>query len=253
MAKKDSAEKPAFSPINVIAYIITLSAVAFIFIISWYIVCKNKMEGARIVLTSVLPVLAGWVGTILAFFYSKQSLDSADRRVSELTSHITSAGKLQSIPVKAKWIPNDGSMFCQHESDYGKTLKALLEELESKKKGMRIPILDAEDRPLYIIHRSVIDQYLAKKGAVSTAKPDEAGGVNTITLKEFIDDKENAAIKYSVALVPEDATLDQAKLAMNTMSQYGWCQDVFVTKTGSKDEKVLGWVTNRIIEDNSKV
>jgi hypothetical protein len=31
------------------------------------------------------------------------------------------------------------------------------------------------------------------------------------------------------------------------------CQDVFVTKAGTRNEPILGWITNAIIEDNAKV
>jgi hypothetical protein len=50
--------------------------------------------------------------------------------------------------------------------------------------------------------------------------------------------------------VKEDATLADAKDAMDHAQD---CQDVFVTKAGTKDEEVLGWITNNIIQDNAKV
>jgi hypothetical protein len=31
------------------------------------------------------------------------------------------------------------------------------------------------------------------------------------------------------------------------------CQDVFVTKNGSKDDPVVGWITNTIIQEAGKL
>src|SRR5262249_29673338 len=102
----------------------------------------------------------------------------------------------------------------------------------------------------------VITEYLAEKLKPSEAQPPPpAVDPNTLTMKKFIEDnvEKGANLQFSVALVAQDASYDQAKAAMNAMTQSGWCQDVMVTKTGSKNEKVIGWITNRMIEDKSKV
>jgi len=44
--------------------------------------------------------------------------------------------------------------------------------------------------------------------------------------------------------LPITATLADASQIMQDNSV---CQDVFVTKTGNKDEKVEGWITNNLI------
>ncbi len=49
--------------------------------------------------------------------------------------------------------------------------------------------------------------------------------------------------------VDENATMAEAKAAMGATPK---CQDIFVTKTGSRSEAILGWITNAIIEENSK-
>ena len=57
-------------------------------------------------------------------------------------------------------------------------------------------------------------------------------------------------LEASIATVSEKVTLAEAKAAMDA-SKY--CQDVFVTKAGTRNEAVTGWITNSIIEDNAKV
>jgi hypothetical protein len=41
--------------------------------------------------------------------------------------------------------------------------------------------------------------------------------------------------------------------AKTRMDQAPDCQDEFVTKGGTKDDDVVGWITNVIIADNSRV
>lgn len=53
-----------------------------------------------------------------------------------------------------------------------------------------------------------------------------------------------------VAIIPDAATLSQAKQAMDAIP---YCQDAFVTHEGSPNNPVLGRITNVVIEANSKV
>ena len=49
---------------------------------------------------------------------------------------------------------------------------------------------------------------------------------------------------------PLTATLNEIK---QTMQDNAMCQDVFITKTGSKDEAVEGWVTNDLIIEKAEL
>ena len=123
-----------------------------------------------------------------------------------------------------------------------------MDELEKKKKGNRVPVFDANDHPKYIIHRSAIEKYLvaqARKGK-TPADPEK------LTLKNLLDDDPDLKnlVETSFAAVKEDATLADAKDAMDNTP---YCQDVFVTKSGTKNEPVLGWITNITIGKNAKV
>jgi hypothetical protein len=50
--------------------------------------------------------------------------------------------------------------------------------------------------------------------------------------------------------VAEDATLADAKTKMDKLPQ---CLDIFVTKNGTKNEPIIGWLTNLIIVESAKV
>jgi len=57
-------------------------------------------------------------------------------------------------------------------------------------------------------------------------------------------------IEHSIDTVREDATLADVKALMEKNPH---CQDVFVTKGGGRNEPVLGWITNAIVEENTKL
>lgn len=121
-----------------------------------------------------------------------------------------------------------------------------LEELEKSKKGNRLPVLGDKDCPAYILHRSAIDRYLVKE-AGKPSPPD----LSSLTLADLLTDPELKELaEGSFATVREDGTLADAK---NAISRKPNCQDVFVTKGGTENEEVLGWITNVIIEEYSKV
>ena len=55
--------------------IITVGLIAIVIIAGS--IRNNNMEGAKLVLTGVLPLLGTWVGTILAYYFSKENFEAA--------------------------------------------------------------------------------------------------------------------------------------------------------------------------------
>ena len=60
-------------------------------------------------------------------------------------------------------------------------------------------------------------------------------------------------LNLTFGLVISDATLADAKLVMDASRGVANYQDIFVTQTGSREEPVLGWITNDIVLKNSEV
>jgi hypothetical protein len=214
------------------------------------IVMLLHRDQAQNVMSSVLPLLGSWVGTILAYYFSKENFEAATKSVSELAKQITPQEKLRSTPVKDKMIKR-GSMHIQPvtttETDEQLMLADILNRLVEAKKGQRIPFLNERDNPLYVIHRSSIDRFLTDKFASSSPPTD----IKTLTLRELLDAlglKDRGDKTFAV--VKEDATLADAKAAMESIPG---CQDVFITKSGTMSEPVVGWITNVMIESESKV
>jgi hypothetical protein len=96
----------------------------------------------------------------------------------------------------------------------------------------RLPILDSEARALYIIHRSVLFEQLAKS---DPGKPADQ------KLQGLLARARLASLITSWATVHENAVLGDAKRAMEAAAN---AQDVFVTRSGRPNEPIVGWLSN---------
>jgi hypothetical protein len=114
-------------------------------------------------------------------------------------------------------------------------------------------VLDDKDYPRYVIHRSTIDKFLANKAVEGASKATDqkklSDDLKKLTLHDLIENE--PGLRRSFGLVREDSTLADVKALMDALGNE--CQDIFVTKTGSYTDPVLGWITNVIIEENSKL
>lgn len=212
----------------------------------------SELSTAQYVLGAILPLLGTWVGTILAYYFSRENFESANRSVREMAKQLTPSEKLESIPVRQKMIPKE-KMILLKITDVKPIEKLsivddILKTLKEKKRN-RLPILDENDYPQYMIHRSMIDKYLAQ---LSIEKGMPADKIKQKTLIDLInqDNELKKMFETSWVTISETKNLADAK---NKMDQVEDCLDIFVTKNGLKNEPVLGWLTNLIITESAKV
>ena len=68
-------------PRTKLAFLVTLFSIITVGIISLTILVGSvfgaDLEGAQLVLTGILPLLGTWVGTILAYYFSKDNFETA--------------------------------------------------------------------------------------------------------------------------------------------------------------------------------
>jgi hypothetical protein len=235
---------------------IVLFAALGVIVLAWRIITITPADGtqqeraAQQVLSAVLPLLGTWVGTILAFYFTRENFEAAARSVSAVARQLTPEEKLGSTPVRDAMIAKDKMFYKNFPADKI-PLAATLAELASSKKGERIPVFATNDTPAYMVHRSRVDKYLAKYLGDKAASG-EAPNQNALTLQNILDEDPELKKEFetSWATVREDATLADAKAKMDRTPN---CQDVFVTKNGTRDEAVRGWITNGIIEEHAKL
>ena len=123
------------------------------------------------------------------------------------------------------------------------TLGEIVDDLETHR-WKRLPLLDENDRPKYMIHRSMIDQFIARHALTPSAGRNAA----ELTLADLLADvAKRTMFENSFAVVGSRASLADATAAMAALPD---CNDVFVTTGGSRDEAVLGLLTNVDITKN---
>jgi hypothetical protein len=194
-------------------------------------------DTSTLVFNSLLPLLGTWVGTVLAYYFSRKNFESASQSVERMVT-LTTEQKLARIFVEKEMLRPD--QITAHQIPAGKTPRdVLLKDLRTKLGGKitRMPILDSNGAILYIVHQSGLFKFLADSALAGKSPPE----IEKLTLRELVDDAELKDWVANIVFVPHGTSVGEAKAAMEARRG---CQDLIVTKTGSKTEPMLGWMTN---------
>lgn len=213
---------------------------------------RNDVDAAKWALAVAAPVVAAWAAAIISYYFTQKSFESASRNVTETVERLTGVERLKSIRVKDKMIVRRDitalNITSSKPASKIKLIGDILKLLDDSKKN-RLPILDENDHPLYIVHRSMIDKYLTRKITKDKLTPEK---LNNLTLEDLLNDDADLKRMFEATFgtVAEDATLADAKILIDKLLQ---CLDVFVTENGTKNEPIIGWLTNLIIAESAKV
>lgn len=206
---------------------------AFALTLLAFVVINQDTANAMTVFNVLLPVVASWVGTVLAFYFGKENFEAANEQVRK-TMSAALTGKTQQ-PVTSFMRPLGQTThftLTAGMEDSNVKLSDLMGKFTDKVK--RLPILTADEHPKYMIHEASLSTYLAV-----------SGHADSDTLKAFIADRKTAGLAFGnesgFVVVAETASLEDAK---NAFEQVASAQDIFVTKAGTAREPVLGWISN---------
>ena len=201
----------------------------------------TRSETTQMVFTAVTPLIASWIGAVIAYYFSSDSLETATRSAKDLIGTLDE--KLKTIPATRVMIKLTN--MSKFKSDDTQKVKEILDELKKSGKGERLPFLNDQNQPVYMLHKSSIDSALVE------AFTDTSLNLQDITLKQLFEKVPELKVMAvgSFETVGVDATLDKILTAMGRIRG---CQDIFVTEDGTKKGAVIGWVTNGIIEDASR-
>ena len=198
------------------------------------------LDLVKYLLATILPVVAGWVGTVLAFYYGKENFEAGTKSVTTAAQALTSKEKLATIMVATMGMAR--SEFNALVLDTEDVNVAKTTDLQTVKEGFkntkepdklyeRLPIFLKGDVPFMVLHRSTMNAYLVDA--------DDKDPKNSTLANLF------KKVKYlpndSFAVVSPDATAALAKTEMEKVSN---CSDVFVTTDGKKTGAVTRWITN---------
>jgi hypothetical protein len=197
------------------------------------------------VFNTLVPLFGTWVGTVIAFYFSRENFTAAAQSTRELIKQFGD-DRLRQTPVDRAWTPASsirGVTLAQGQGEAAvivRQLQGLLSDVVT-----RVPIFETNGAIRYIIHQSMIYKFVAERGLRIT----DGGAERDATLADFVARPDLHTMVTKIALVPRNATLADAKAAMASVDG---CQDVFVTATGQRTEPVVGWVTNVDIANYSR-
>lgn len=200
------------------------------------VVALVDRDNAQDVFNVTVPVVAAWVGTVLAFYFGRENFETANQEIREMVRELGPDERGRQ-PATAIMRPIRDMVSLTLAS--GATPATIpLRDLKAKLVGnvSRLPVLESDRSVLYMIHESRIDQYLAGSGTT----PDD-------TLEQFITAQEAAPEParfghgHGFLTVSEAASLTDVKRLIDSRRSV---QDVFVTRTGQPDSEALGWVSN---------
>jgi hypothetical protein len=113
------------------------------------------------------------------------------------------------------------------------SLRQVYKDMKSRSIN-RLPILDESWHVLYMVHRSVMSEFLLDSD------------LDAPTLDDLLQDpKAKEAFRNSVVFVAPSATVEEAREALAAVDG---ARDVFITAGGSRDEPILGMVANTDLE-----
>jgi len=192
----------------------------------------KTIERSQLIFNSVLPLFGTWVGTVMAYFFSKENFESASRSVERLTRQLTSQEKiLTSTPVTDVMVPRSQMMVAVDPTNT--KLLETLKLLEGR--GYRyLPVLNSDDSLLALLHTVGVIEYLYRIKEGIPAEEREA-----LTIQNILDEHPEFKKPYSV--VKEGGTLADAQDAMNKIAE---SRVVFVTAGGTDREPVRGMLTS---------
>ncbi len=267
-AQSPATPKPANGFVNTLATIVVIVSslmLVVLIIMAWVNLpgcetCDGQgFASTKELLSVFLPLVGTWMGTILAFYFSKENFEAANNRVNELVNRIQGPAEvLGGLSVSDVMIRLDHStlMTFGSEEDFKNTrLSDLLMKMQETH-SERMPILQKDTlKFIFLIYRTTVERFILE---VTNKRVSPARG--TVELQDLIvrdmfeSDfqiiKDIVALNFKDYFLPITATLDQVRKAMqdNTI-----CQDVFITRTGAKEEAVEGWITNNMIVEKAEL
>jgi hypothetical protein len=223
----------------VLAAVVILVTIAALAVLAAIAIVSNE-QNAVTLFNILLPVMATWVGTVLAFYFGRESFESASEQVRSTNAQLVQLAQSTQQEIARQPIMQVvrpiADMTYEQLGGNRTPATVTLAELRGKITDVitRMPVLTADLKPLYMIHASQIDKYLS-----DPQHPD------TRTLEQFIDDEAQAGMFYDAqrgfALLAETASVADAKQSLEAVATV---QDAFVTAKGTADEPLLGWVSN---------
>jgi predicted transcriptional regulator len=206
---------------------------------------QEGMQVLQYIFGALLPLWGTWIGTILAYYFSKENFESANKNVREMVSKMTADEKLGKLLVTDAMIPYQnfsGSSLIAESMDKLKSEK--LDDMIGRMNNLqrqRLPVIVGQ-KVIHVFHKSTLLEFRFDQGSKTGLLYSD---MNTVG-NQWIKDVMQKGIKY----LGRQANLLEAKQLMESETA---CNDVVVTSNGTADGDVVGWITDKILNEKSKV
>jgi hypothetical protein len=196
-------------------------------------------DTAKNLFNAVLPVFAGWTGTVLAYYFSaatqERTSDSLDKAINK-----TDGGGSDSTTVSEVMIAYQNIKELI-ELDKTPPDAITLEDMNDRFRRVERLVFVDKHAFKYVVHSGTFRKFRDIQGA---AQPTG----QAMTFKNMLDDAETlTTITKLLVFVPASTTLSQAKAAMEAVTG---ATDIIVTGSGKQDAPMLGWLTDSDLTRN---
>lgn len=181
------------------------------------------------IFTSVLPVFSTWVGTVLAFYFTNETVRRTQQTQAQApnggSDPITRAGTMtpyQSIP-RIELDPAAAAELGAVAAAEAIPLSEIQNQLGSSGPS-RVIIFDHNKVPVFVVFRTAMPEIVASSD----------------TLKTYLDTALNREASLKFAPIAATATIAEAR---NMLAAQG-LTDLFVTANGRVAEPTMGWVSD---------
>jgi hypothetical protein len=216
------------------AGIVTMSVAVLVG--AWKTGTAEYGQTSQMVFNSLLPLFGTWVGTVLAYYFSRKNFESASNSVRDMVD-LTLEQKLGRLKVQREMMRLGEITVHRMPKDTNES-DVLLKDLRARLGGRitRVPVVDANGVVKYIVHQSSLYKFLAD---AALGKP--GAELEKLTLQDMASDAQIKGWITAIAYIPETASVAEAKARMEDDPRF---QDLIVTASGRNDEPMLGWLTN---------
>lgn len=216
---------------NRLATIIIWSTFSAIIILAGlYYLSNTNSDTMEKIFSTLIPLFATWIGTVLAFYFGKENFDIATKRYDKMIDRL-SPEVLDDINVTQIMISKKTMVFKNLNELEGKKVKEIIAFLTEVKKS-RLPVLQ-DDEMKYVIHKATfLDAMNNLDGAITADDYD---------FKAFIADPKYLEKVKSFLTFDEGVILEEIRTAL---TKDPTIKDVFIV---DKNKKVMGWLTDTLI------
>jgi len=240
MADNNGSEKNVRETIALLIVIFSTVIVAILAGVVISIAAQDTSNGADKaidIFKTILPVFTAWVSTVLVFYFGQKSFEAASRSAQQLVG--VAAQRAQTAISEIMRDVQKTVVFRMESGEEETHISQLRDLLKQQTRVTRLPIVDAADKPKYMIHVSALDKY----------EVNVKGGAGH-TLAQFLSAQREGGVGYGsgqgFVTVARNATVADAK---RLLDQHTSCQDIFVTERGTADEPLAGWISNIRLEE----